>query len=218
MSTPVDAVSLCNAALDGLGSAAIVANIESPVSTLDKIAARHYDVERRALLRCNIWNFALAQQTINKNNTSSILGYTDAYTLPNDFIRVAGIQDDKDYSYRQIKYRRVGNSILLQADGASSVELVYVSDFSTVSLMDPSFVKAFISALSLAFAMPVTKDQKIVEQCNKMFQLDLMEAISADGQEDPPTRYERSRVIEARKGYGDYGSYGSYDNTRYNTP
>lgn len=216
MARPTDEVALANIACDHLGEAALIANIDTPTSNIEKIAARHFAVERRALLRDTIWNFALTETLVTRNG-GPILGFADAYTKPTDFIRFVGINDgDYNYAYKPVRNRIYRNSILLDNDGSASAKLVYVADIEDINLWDPSFVKAFGFALALAMAFQVTKDEKIVARVNQQFESAMAAAVSADGQENPPIRIETSPIIEARKGF--VGDSVGYDNSRYNLP
>lgn len=204
MTAPVSAVDICNLALDHLGELSI-SSIESPVTRAEQVMARHYDQVRRACLRKAMWNFAMTFRTVTVSGAGEG-GYASAFLLPNDCVRLNytgedPVNADTDF---QISDRYI------YSNSTESLALAYNKDFTEVSKMDPMFIDYFAFKLAAATAVALTKKYKLQEAMTVYAKDVLADAASVDGQERPPTRVDKSRLITARHRMGGIGSDSRY--------
>lgn len=200
--TPVD---ICNLAMDHLNEKSDIANIENPETDNEKLCARHYYVVLEYLLRNYVWNFAKGRKIIARDalNTPEF-DFTDAYTLPNDFIRLLNFNDHD--SLIGVDYDVVGNHLLLNNEGASDVRLRYIKRVDDVKAFDSGFVHLFSLYLALNMAFKKTAKQTLMDRLAKQIEMAEAKIVSIDGQERPPQRIQRSRYARARNGVGVSGA------------
>lgn len=198
MGLPTSAVDVCNMALDFIGQAQI-SSIEAPTRQSEIIVARHYDQVRRELLREWVWNFAYTLGTASLDTDIEIpFDYKNAYLLPNDCVRFISMEGDSEID-RATDYQISGRHIYYDGDDAASINVRYVRDVTDVTLWDDLFRKIVVLKLALNLCYPFSKSKSDTERINSLLTLELKGAISIDGQERPPRRREKSRVISARR-------------------
>lgn len=201
MARPTSAVNICSLALDILKQGAIQ-DIAVPQTTTEKICARWYDMTRQECLAAHPWKFAIKRDILTPDGTAPVFGYTYAYNLPNDYIRMVSIGDDflGDLS----RQREVENGqILLDAgtdtDG-TSVQIRYVYDITSVTQFAPLFIKYFVLQLALnmcnKFSISATARQQILSEFNMV----QAEAKAVNGQENKIKRIQNSRILTKRRG------------------
>lgn len=145
MSTPT-ATTIANLALGRLGNTTISDLTED--SEPARACQVFYDQTRRAVLRSHRWNFAQDRAALVERATAPAFGWTKAFALPSDFIRVADVGESEHGDTISERFIIEGSSLLTDA---TSVNLIYVYDCSNVSLFDPLFVEV----LSLKLAISV---------------------------------------------------------------
>ena len=197
MAAPTAAVEVCNLALDLLKQDAIT-SIDSPTGGTDVICARWYDHVRRATLRKHPWNFAAKRTTVAPHASAPAFGYSKAYDLPSDFIRLLTIGDDT-VNDLQGKYQLENNQLLFSAADSSSLKIRYVYDYTNVAKMDPLFVDVLAAELALRIAFKVTGSDEAGEKIKEHLKTIAPEAYAIDGQERPPQRIQRSKFLDRRR-------------------
>jgi hypothetical protein len=208
---PATSLAVCNLALDLLEEDAVT-SIESPTTETEAVCARWYPAVRRAVYRKHVWNWALKRAALAPAATAPIFGYGTAYDLPADFIRLVSIGDDYLMDLKT-KYQVEGGQLLYGADASTdSLNIRYIFDQVTVTKMDPCFIDVLATELAIRIAKKITGDSsgKIIASLKDHLKLIAPEAYAIDGQERPPIRIQRSRLIAARRGYSS-GSVASPD-------
>jgi hypothetical protein len=190
-----------NLALDLL-SAGIVQNIVTPTNPTEEHLNRWYDHIRRKVLREHPWNFAAKRTILAASSTAPDFGYTAAYPVPTDFIRLLTIQDTNgnDIQGQEYGFEFVGTQrcVVTNAEGGQ-LRIRYVYDITDVSKFDPLFVHLFAHELALAVAYKVTESNSNVERVGQLAKMISGMAKSIDGQENPPKLITRSKSINARR-------------------
>jgi len=205
MTVSTSAVAICNKALDLLGQKGEVTNIETPRTEQEIIFARHYDDTRQMVLRKYVWNFATERKRINRDPLNSPdFDYTDAYKLPNDFIRLLSFDDYQ--SLCEVEYELSGGYLLLNNNGAASIRLRYIKDVTDVHKFDPGFKYLFSLYLAAAVAYKFSQKQTVLQRIYELIGVEEAKIISIDGQERPPRRVQRSKYLNARKRLGSSNS------------
>lgn len=210
MAAPTSAVEVCNLALDLLKQDAI-ASITAPTTGTESICARWYDHVRRATLRKHPWNFAATRDTVTANATAPAFGYSAAFDLPNDFIRLLTIGDDA-IDDLQGKYQLEDGQLLFSYSTDSALKIRYVYDFTDVAHMDPLFIDVLAAEIALRIAYKVTGSDDATTRITEHLKLIAPEAYAIDGQERPPQRIQRSKFLDARGRGSSSGVAGKWTN------
>lgn len=206
-------VDICNLALDYLNQKPIT-SIETPTTATEELCARWYDITRKEALRRHPWNFASKRAVLAPNATAPAFGFNQAYNLPADYIRIMYINDSiilRDSPIPFDNYVIEGGQILIGnitgTDTGDQLNLIYVSDFTTVTQMDPSFIDYLATLLAFKLAYKVTNSNTSVDRMRTLMQEAESKARAADGQESPVRRVERSRNRRFRRNVGTVSNY-----------
>lgn len=201
MARPTSPVDICSLALDILKQGAIQ-SITPPTTTSEKIAARWYDMSRQEALAEHPWKFAIKRAIWTPDATAPVFGYTYAYNVPADYIRLISVGDD--YLGDLSRAREVENGqILLTAGTASdgtSVQIRYVYDFTNVALMPPLFIKYLVLKLALNMANKFSIGSTARKDIFEEFGLVQAEAKAVNGQENKIKRIQVSKILTKRRG------------------
>jgi hypothetical protein len=213
MPGPASAVDICNLALDRLGTDTI-SSILTPVSEKEVVCARHYDKTRKQMLRRFVFNFSRKLDTWTPDPTvTPAFGYTNAYALPNDFIRLMAIGDvsiNQDVPGRL--YAMSDNYLYCdsgQVSTAGDMNVEYIFDAQQVIKFDALFVDVLVLQLAKNMAYKFTNKQSIITGVADELKDAYLAAAAVAGQEKPPRRVQRSKLRDIRRAYGIYR-----DNTR----
>lgn len=195
------AVDICNMAMDHLNQKADISNIKSPVTENEILCARHYYHVLEYLLRNYVWNFAKGRKVIMRDalNTPEF-DFTDAYKLPNDFLRLISYNDHENLI--GLQFDIVGEHLLLNNNNSPDVRLRYIKRVDDVKLFDSGFVELFSLYLALNLAYKKTAKQTVIDRLAKRIELAEAKIVSIDGQEKPPVRIQRSKYNRARNMVG----------------
>lgn len=195
------AVDICNMAMDHLNQKADISNIKNPVTENEILCARHYYHVLEYLLRNYVWNFAKGRKVIMRDalNTPEF-DFTDAYKLPNDFLRLISYNDHENLI--GLQFDIVGEHLLLNNNNSPDVRLRYIKRVDDVKLFDSGFVELFSLYLALNLAYKKTAKQTVIDRLAKRIELAEAKIVSIDGQEKPPVRIQRSKYNRARNMVG----------------
>ena len=181
---------ICNLSQDLL-SGATVQDIDTPLSALESLLARWYDQCRRKVLREHPWHFATKRLIIAASSTDPEFGYTAAFPVPNDFIRLLTVENSDGEEISPNNYQFEGNSILISTDSAS-VYLRYIYDIEDVSQFDPMFISYLTLDIALSTAYKVTESNGNIDRISQLLKQQGAMARAISGQERRPTRIQRS--------------------------
>jgi hypothetical protein len=195
---------IANLALDLL-SAGTIQDVVNPTTAAEEVVSRWYDITRLKVLREHPWNFAAKRAIVAASSTSPEYGYTYAFPIPNDFVRLLTIQNsdgaDLQASNYEMEYVGSQRCILYNAEGGS-LRMRYVHDITDVTKFDPSFIHLLAHEIALAIAYKVTESNGNVDRINSIKDEIKRIAKSIDGQERPPTLVRYSKTLAARRNYG----------------
>lgn len=195
------AVDICNMAMDHLNQKADISNIKSPVTENEILCARHYYHVLEYLLRNYVWNFAKGRKVIMRDALNiPEFDFTDAYKLPNDFLRLISYNDHENLI--GLQFDIVGEHLLLNNNNSPDVRLRYIKRVDDVKLFDSGFVELFSLYLALNLAYKKTAKQTVIDRLAKRIELAEAKIVSIDGQEKPPVRIQRSKYNRARNMVG----------------
>lgn len=194
---------ICNLALDLL-SAGTVQDVENPSNATEELLNRWYNQSRRKLLREHPWNFAIKRAQLAASATAPDFGYDKQYPVPTDYLRLLSVNDSvytADVPAQSQHYRVESGHILTSNifSDSSILNLVYISDFSTVSEMDPLFIDVLSYEIAIGIAYKVVESQAAVQRVAELYRQKIALAKAIDGQEDPPRIITRSRSRHVRR-------------------
>lgn len=201
---PTTPVHICNLALDRLGQRSI-ASIETPTTEVESICARHYPSTRRELLRRFVFQFPKKFAVLTASATKTpAFGFTKAYPLPNDYIRLLAlgditINDDLDHSLYEISE---GYIFTDSGDDTGSLNIHYIYDAKDVTKFDPMFVRLLVLHLAANMAYKFTLKNSMVREVRDDAADAALAATAVAGQEKRPRRIERSRIVARRRSLG----------------
>ena len=203
MSAPTGKVHICNLALDQLKQE-YIQSIDAPETWVAEVCAMHYDQARQEVLRKHPWNFAIKRDTLTKSATAPVFGWQAAYNLPNDFLRLISIGDDSLNSIRN-HYQLENNQILgsdLDSVTADTIQIRYVYDLTDITKFDPLFIKCLYLQMAINMAPRFSLTRAMLQELKEELTDVQPWATAVDGQERPPQRIQRSKIIAARRGFG----------------
>jgi hypothetical protein len=117
-------------------------------------------------------------------------GFHFAMAVPDDYLRVQRIDESR-------LYQREGDYFLTNDE---SLPLTYTAQVTDVTRFSPSFVQAFVAALSSEFAGQIADLTPKRDLWIKLAELRLRKAKKDDGQEGSAPQLEASDLIAARRG------------------
>lgn len=205
----MDKLTVLNRALAFIGEEPIT-NPDSPETPAGKHINDGFDQARREVTRRYPWNWAETWTSINKT-TAPPFGYTDAYALPEDFLRLLFVGDPTcdTIDFRLLRqgkpdYRRV---IALNNGGAPTLKIGYSADEPLLSLWDPLAIKVLSIWLALDAAKAITGQKEHVALLNQMLSEELKDAVGVDGQEQSVLKHVDS-FVQRERNMADYGATG----------
>lgn len=176
------ATEICNMALGKLGANRITDLSDTTETKEEAIQCRlHYEPTRDALLRSHQWRFASARATLAEDTESPDFEWATQFKLPNDFIAMRSIYENR-FSSENLRSYAVEGKLLLTNE--STMEIRYIKKVTDVSQFDPLFVKLLATLLADEMIGPLTGgDPRIQEKISRQIET-LMPAVRAmDAQE-----------------------------------
>lgn len=193
---------ICNLSQDLLDGETLL-DIDNPTTATESLLTRWYDQCRKQCLREHPWKFAAKRLILAQSSTDPVFGYTAAFPLPNDFIRLLTIENDDGVQILPQHYQiesQGGQKVILMSTDASSVRVRYVYDIEDVTKFDSLFTSYLAHTIAINTAFKITGSNTGVERVKALKDERGAIARSVSGQERPPTRVERSFNKRARRG------------------
>lgn len=190
--------SICNQSLGTIGAKQID-NVETDASIQAIQCRLHYEPTRDALIRSYTWRFASARAVLAQNTITPVFEWEFQYILPNDFMAMRSIYENRFSSINFRNYVLEGDQLLTDEDEMS---IRYVKKVTDTSKFDPLFVKVLVLLLADEMIGPLTGgDARIQNKIDTALDK-LMPAVRAlDGQEtNTAGRVESGTWNDARFG------------------
>ena len=194
---PYSAVERCNAALRRFGDRTITALTDN--SPQARACNARFDAVRDGLLRAHPWNFAIKRIGLAADDEAPAWGFTKAYTLPEDCLRVLRIENDEDAS---IVWKIEGRKILTDEDAPLNIQ--YLARIEDVTQWDALFAETFSAALAVEIAAALSESESIVRRLAEQAERAVREARRNDALEGTSDELPEGSWIDARSSYGDW--------------
>lgn len=136
---------ICNMALSRIG-AKNFDDLDAGTSLEALKCQLYYDQTRDSLLRSHWWRFASSRATLVLDTESPVFEWTYQYILPDDFLRMKSIYEDRLSDENLDSYAIEGNRLLTEE---SSMQIRYIRKVEDVTEFDPLFVEVLVLELAL---------------------------------------------------------------------
>ncbi len=189
-----DAVSICNLALQRLGSKAISNLTEDTTGARE--CNRVYKHARDSELRSHPWSFARTRVQIAADSTSPAFGYNNRYQLPADYVRMLptnGIDATPDQEDFQIEGR------FILTDRGSPINLVYMKKVTDENEFDALFTDVLVGRIAVDVAEKVTQSNTKKTNAEKRYAASKNVAKRINAFERPPQEPPIDTWLQARR-------------------
>jgi hypothetical protein len=184
-------VEICNRALDAIGVPPITAFGEE--TKAGGLCRRYYPQVRDEIIRSHPWNCAMARASLPALLASPAWGFSFAYQLPADCLRVLAVNADDPFCH---PWKVEGRTVV--TDREAPITILYLRRLDDSGFFDPMLVSVIAARLAMELARPLTSDSAIRKQMEDEFKERLRAARSADGQEGTPDRIYAEEFVQAR--------------------
>ena len=189
-------VEICNGALNQLGAKTILSLTEDSKNA--RLCNSRYTQVRDALFRTHPWNCLQKRIQIAADSTAPAWGFTYAYTLPADCLRLLKILDyDSNY--------KVEGRIVLS--NTETMKILYVARVTDPNEYDELLRETLSAALGADIGFGITSNNQTAQNMYQLFQDKLRDARFVDSTE--------GQNIDQDLGMTDAIDAGSFINSRY---
>ena len=189
-------VDICNGALNQLGATTILSLTEDSKNA--RLCNSRYTQVRDALFRSHPWNCLQKRVQIAADTTAPAWGFTYAYTLPADCLRLLKILDyDSNYKVE-------GRKIL---SNTSSMKILYVARVTDPNEYDELLRETLSASLGADIAFGVTSNNQTASNMYNLFKEKLKDARFVDSTE--------GQNIDSDLGMADVIDASTFINSRY---
>jgi hypothetical protein len=172
-------VDICNGALNQLGASTILSLTEDSKNA--RLCNARYTQVRDSLFRSHPWNCLQKRVQLAADTTAPAWGFTSAYTLPTDCLRLLRILDyDSNHKVE-------GRKILTNN---SSMKILYVARIEDPNEYDELLRETISAALAADIAYAVTSSNPVSLNMYNLYQTKLKDARFVDATEGQNTSQE----------------------------
>ena len=189
-------VDICNGSLNQLGATTILSLTEDSKNA--RLCNSRFTQVRDGLFRTHPWNCLQKRVELAADTTAPAWGFTSAYTLPADCLRLLRILDyDSNYKVE-------GRKIL---SNTSSMKILYIGRVTDPNEYDESLRETLSAALGADIAFAVTSNNQTATNMYNLFQDKLKDARFIDSTE--------GQNIDQDLGMSDQIDAGTFINSRF---
>jgi len=189
-------VDICNGALNQLGATTILSLTEDSKNA--RLCNSRFTQVRDAVFRSHPWNCLQKRVELAADTTAPAWGFSYAYTLPADCLRLLRILDyDSNYKVE-------GRKIL---SNTSSMKILYIGRITDPNEYDESLRETLSAALGADIAFAVTSNNQTATNMYNLFQDKLRDARFIDATE--------GQNIDQDLGMSDQIDAGTFINSRF---
>lgn len=186
------AVDISNRALQKLGAERIISLTQDSVSA--RACNLAYEQVRDAELRAHTWNFAIKRRELAADATAPVYGYTYAYTLPSDCLRL--LKNDNQENFYSDKWKVEGRKIL--TDEAAPFQIRYVYRVTDTTQYDALFVEALASKMAYEMCEELTQSNSKKQSAAEDYKFAIREARKINAFENVPAEQDTDTWISIR--------------------
>lgn len=165
------AVDICNSALAKIGLEPIVALTDTNPRAV--ICNQVYTKLRDKLLRSHPWKWTLVRAQLTADPTAPSWGYAHRYPVPNDCLRIVGVDSRFPWVVEQ--------GWILTDDNEMNIR--YIQAITDVTKFDPMFAEVLAWAIANDICYTLTTSNTLKDQISKEYEKELAMARSFDAQQ-----------------------------------
>lgn len=195
MPTQLDVTTICNLALDYLDEATIVSYFDD-TGVVARWLRRNFWPSAWSLMRKYPWNFALTRAQLPASATAPSFGWTYAYDLPTDCLRIRPITADGTDNGRQIPFKVEGVQILTNQPAPMNVR--YIRAVNVTGQFDQQFCDVLAAVLAQKLAHFITGKASYAQQLGQTVAGLMNDAMMIDALEGTPDEPIDDEWINAR--------------------
>jgi hypothetical protein len=189
-------VDICNGALNQLGATTILSLTEDSKNA--RLCNSRFTQVRDGVFRSHPWNCLQKRVELAADTTAPAWGFTSAYTLPADCLRLLKILDyDSNYKVE-------GRKIL---SNASSMKILYIGRITDPNEYDELLRETLSASLAADIAFAVTSNNTTATNMYNLFQDKLKDARFVDSTE--------GQNVDQDLGMADVIDAGTFINSRF---
>jgi hypothetical protein len=189
-------VDICNGALNQLGATTILSLTEDSKNA--RLCNSRYTQIRDALFRTHPWNCLQKRIELAADTTAPAWGFTNAFTLPADCLRLLRILDyDSNYKVE-------GRKILSNSSG---MKILYVARVTDPNEYDELLRETLSASLGADIAFGVTSNNQTAKNMYELFKEKLRDARFVDSTE--------GQNVDPDLGMSDVIDAGTFINSRF---
>jgi len=179
-------------------------------------ARLQYEITRDEVIHEFPWNFATRYDTATALATAPSWHWQNAYTMPEDYIRVLRIQGDTRLDW---EVADIDDKTVLMCNLSSPINFKYLRRVTNASRYSPNFVSALAARLAMELVIPLGKRLSLLDALRTIYMSKMSLARTVDSQEKTPEILEANEWIDARHATGPViaklsGGAGDYDTPR----
>lgn len=178
---------IANLALSKIGDM-LIDDITDTGDKASRMALLHYEPTLKEVLRAHFWGFAMVTKAPDivvipdDADAAEIIGWTTAFTLPDDFIKLRSVMDEAGKGIDKFDFRRVDATRCILTGDYDAIVLDYVAFVDDPDSYDPLFLAAFTTLLASRLARPISGSDALESQLRQTYEtVDLPTARCADG-------------------------------------
>lgn len=194
-------IQIANRALTKLGAARIISLGDDNKQSRAVLSC--FDDLRDDELRSHRWSFAMKRTSLAADSEAPAFGFTYAYTLPADFLRLDLVNDefpavvmDNYIGMETNEYAIEGNKIL--ANMAAPLKLRYIARIEDPNQMDVNFREALSCRIAAELAEDLTQSNQKRELAWNEYKQAVSRAIRTNAIEKPPMMQGDNQWIMSR--------------------
>ncbi len=194
-------IQIANRALTKLGAARIISLGDDNKQSRAVLSC--FDDLRDDELRSHRWSFAMRRTSLAADSEAPAFGFTYAYTLPADFLRLDMVNDefpavvmDNYIGVETNDYTIEGNKIL--ANMAAPLKLRYIARIEDPNQMDVNFREALSCRIAAELAEDLTQSNQKRELAWNEYKQAVSRAVRTNAIEKPPMMQGDNQWIMSR--------------------
>lgn len=186
-------VGICNRALQKVGAQAIVSLSENTRNA--RSLNRAYDSVRKAELENHSWSFAVKRASLPADAPSPDWGRANAFTLPNDFIRL--LPDYPERLYGDEDFQIENGKII--TNFSAPLEIRYIADIVDPEMMTPLFREVLACKLAIEIAAEITQSSSISAEVADQYEKEIRKAKKQNAFQTKPAVAPDDTFISCRR-------------------
>lgn len=164
---------ICNLALLHIGETSIISLTEDTDKTT-RVCATAYPQARDEALQSAPWPCAKRQTVLSRLADSPEYGWSGAYQLPNDFLRLVEIQGCNAWGQTEY-FDRMGDKLVTSPgwysdDPAATIKIAYIAKLEDSTMFDPLLVECMAIILAMKIVRSLTGSDTKASQLRQEYE------------------------------------------------